>query len=80
MMGSKTSKIKIKNLLPKGKAYEHLNAGGKITLTKDPICRIDFEDNFNALVWIWPDNFGIPLTPSLSPSFTSVDSGVDVTS
>lgn len=50
MMGSKTSKIKIKNLLPKGKAYEHLNAGGKITLTKDPICRIDFEDNFNALV------------------------------
>lgn len=39
MMGSKTSKIKIKNLLPKGKAYEHLNASGKIILTKDPICR-----------------------------------------
>lgn len=71
-MGSKTSKIKIKNLLPKTKAYEHLYAASNITLTKNPdsdilFVEIDFAGCFNALVRIWPKIFKIICMPSPPP-------------
>lgn len=73
--------IKIKYLLPKGKAYEHFNVGGKINLTMDTdfdilLIKIDFEGYFNAFVQIWPKNIKICRTSS---PLLSVDSGVDVT-
>lgn len=51
-------KIKIKNLLPKGKGYDHLNVSGKNTLTKDSdfdiLCvKIDFDGCFNAFIRLW---------------------------
>ena len=75
MMGIKQKKnnnLKIKNLLPKDEEFSHLEAKGKIVITKDVdfdiLCfEIDIDNYFLTLVRLWPQNcLSQPLTPVAS--------------
>ena len=69
---SKREKVKIKNLLPRGTEFSHLNARGKITLKRDTdfdiLCfEINFQGYFPAAVRLWPSNHPTsPPTPNVS--------------
>ena len=77
---SKKNQVTIKNLLPKGKEFSHLNTCGEITLKKDVdfdvLCfDINFDGYFPARISLWPQNhLTAPATPAVS-DFSSVDKG-----
>lgn len=69
---SKREKVKIKNLLPRGNEFSHLNAKSKITLKRDIdfdiLCfEINFQGYFPAAVRLCPSNHPTsPPTPNVS--------------
>ena len=79
---SKKNQVKIKNLLPKGKEFSHLNKCGEITLKKGVgfgvLCfGINFDGYFPAQIHVWPQNhLTAPPTPAVS-DISFVDSRYD---
>ena len=74
---SKRNSIKIKNLLPKGSEYEHLDLDGETIIRKDTDFEIPEIENktsgyFPSLVRLWPE--WREDTGTLTVSF---DSGID---
>lgn len=69
---SKREKVKIKNLLPRGNEFSHLNAKSKITLKRDIdfdiLCfEINFQGYFPAAARLCPSNHPTsPPTPNVS--------------
>ena len=80
---SRREKVKIKNMLPRGIEFSHLNKRGEIILRTDQdfdiLCfEIKFEGYFLTVVRLWPSNHPTSLpTPDVSSIDDISDSGVD---
>ena len=80
---SRREKVKIKNNLPQGSEFCHLNTRGEIILRRDQgfnvLCfEIKFEGYFPTVVRRWPSNHPTsPPTPNVLSIDDISDSGVD---
>ena len=75
---SRKNRLKVVDLIPKGREFSHLVASGEITFNKDsdfdiPEVEINIGCYFPALVRLWPEGRGVQdRTPNIS-----IDRGID---
>ena len=80
---SRREKLKIKNFLPKGAKFSHLNTRGEIILKRDAdfdiLCfEINFQGYFPAIVRLWRSNHPkSPPAPNIFNIDDLSDSGID---